>query len=46
MKRTLTIFALQTILLSAVFAQQTHLDIAVPARVSSGFFGPVKKVFT
>ena len=46
MKRALTAIVAQTILLPAAFAQQTHLGIAIPSRVSSGFFGPVKKVVT
>ena len=43
-KRTL-VLVLSTLSLSAP-AQETHLDIKVPGRVASGYFGPVKKVVT
>ena len=46
MKTTLTALVLQSILLPAVFAQGTHLDIKVPDREAGDFFGPVKKVVT
>jgi hypothetical protein len=42
-KRVLTVIVALPLF---VFAQETHLDIKVPARVASGFFGSVKKVTT
>ncbi len=41
------ILALSFVLSLPAFAEEaTHLDIAVPSRTASGFFGPVKKVVT
>lgn len=46
MKTVLTTIVLLAFLPCAASAQQAHLEIAVPARVASAFFGPVKKVET
>jgi len=46
MKPLLSILILLSALYSPLSAQVTHLDIKVPDRVNSGFFGPVKKVVT
>lgn len=44
MKRTLA--AILAALPLAALAEGTHLDIKVPDRVATGFFGPVRKVVT